>query len=431
VNAHCRNPLTLLLGVLASATALWAAPARAQLGPALAGRSAQADNAVTVTQKPAGITRLPSWQLVFDTIVAVSDNRFDVDEAQTSTSGRNPKNDPDIVGVPQFAFAIPVGDRFGSFAERFSFGFGLSVPQGYGTDYGSSWAGRYFAQESSLVFVSAQPVAAVRVSDWLSLGAGASIMYVSSEAKVAVNNDFFVPGADDGRLKVDVDGVSVGPVVSALLEPLPDLRFGLSWRGEIEPELEGRPKFTDLEPALELVLDTAGILNEKVDINMRVPQSVQVGFYYRPFARLALMGDLTWVDWSRFGTVDIEVGTNSLTSKTNYDDIWIGSAGAEYDFTEHWSGSLGFTYVSSAISNEDRGLALPLDEFYIFGVGAYGQLSDRLGVQTNLLAIFGGDGKVDQQGTVTGRLVGEYDRRRTFALQIAFVWGERVGRRHR
>jgi long-chain fatty acid transport protein len=185
------------------------------------------------------------------------------------------------------------------------------------------------------------------------------------------------------------------------------LRFGISWRGEIEPELDGRPKFKNFSP---------GILDEKIDINMRVPQSVQLGFYYRPsegpFDRLALMGDMTWIDWSRFGKVDIEVGNVSTTSKTNYDDIWVGS--------------LGFTYVSSAISNDDRDLALPLDEFYIFGIGAFSQLTPRVGVQTNFLAIFGGDGKIDQQGALAGRLVGKYDRRQTFALQIAFIWGEPV-----
>jgi long-chain fatty acid transport protein len=410
-----------LSAALALALFLRAGVAEAQLGPALAGRSAQADNAVTVNQNPAGITRLPSWQFVLDGIIAVSDNKFDVDEDQTSTTGGNPKNDRDLVGVPQFAFAMPVGDRFGPIAERFSLGFGFSIPQGYGTDYGSSWAGRYFAEESSLVFVSAQPVVAARVTDWLSFGAGASIMYVSSETKVAINT----PSAGDGRLKLDVDGVSVGPVISALLEPLPELRFGLSWRGEIEPELDGRPKLTNIGAGLGFALD------EKINLKMRVPQSVQVGFYYRPqrFPRLALLGDLTWVDWSRFGTVDIEVGNNSTTAKTNYDDIWIGSAGVQYDFTEHWRGSVGFTYVSSAISSDDRGLALPLDEFYIAGIGAFGQLTDRIGIQTNLLAVFGGAGKVDQQGALTGRLVGKFERRQTFALQIALVWGQPVGRR--
>jgi long-chain fatty acid transport protein len=415
MNAPPRQLRPLLL--LALPLLVLASPARAQLGPALAGRSAQADNAVTVNQNPAGITRLPSWQIVFDGIIAVSDNKFDVDEDATSTTGGNPKNDTDLVGVPQFAFAVPVGDRFGPIAERFSFGFGFSIPQGYGTDYGSSWAGRYFAEESSLVFISAQPVVAARVTDWLSLGAGTSIMYVSSETKVAINK----PIGDDGRLKLDVDGLSVGPVLSALLEPTPDLRFGFSWRGEIEPELDGRPKFKNFSP---------GILDEKIDINMRVPQSVQLGFYYRPsegpFDRLALMGDMTWIDWSRFGKVDIEVGNVSTTSKTNYDDIWVGSVGVEYDFTQRFSGSLGFTYVSSAISNDDRDLALPLDEFYIFGIGAFSQLTPRVGVQTNFLAIFGGDGKIDQQGALAGRLVGKYDRRQTFALQIAFIWGEPV-----
>jgi hypothetical protein len=35
----------------------------------------------------------------------------------------------------------------------------------------------------------------------------------------------------------------------------------------------------------------------------------------------------------------------------------------------------------------------------------------------------GGDGKIDQQATpLSGRLVGEYSRRRTFVLDLALVW---------
>jgi long-chain fatty acid transport protein len=184
------------------ASLLLPAVAFAQLGPALAGRSAQAENAVVVNQNAAGLTRLPGLQVVVDTIGVISDNKFEVDD-KTTTSGGNPKNDLEYAAVPQLAISYSPGDRFGPILERLSVGFGFSIPQGFGTDYGNDWAGRYFAEETTLVFVAAQPAVAARITDWLSLGAGAAIMYVESDTKVAVNN--IDPSLDDGTMKLDVD----------------------------------------------------------------------------------------------------------------------------------------------------------------------------------------------------------------------------------
>jgi long-chain fatty acid transport protein len=162
--------------------------ANAQLSPALAGRTAQANNAITINQNPAGMARLEGFQAAVDLIVAITDNDFEVDENQSTNTGGDPKNDLDWAAVPQFAASYSFDDRFGPFVDRWSIGFGVSVPQGFGTDYGNSWAGRYFAQETTLVFVSAQPVVAFRATDWLSIGAGASITYVESNTKVAFPN---------------------------------------------------------------------------------------------------------------------------------------------------------------------------------------------------------------------------------------------------
>jgi hypothetical protein len=71
----------------------------------------------------------------------------------------------------------------------------------------------------------------------------------------------------------------------------------------------------------------------------------------------------------------------------------------------------------------DRSVGMPLDEVFVVGIGAFGQLSPRVGLQTNFLAIFSGDGAVDDQGALSGRIVGEFERRQTFALQLSFVWG--------
>jgi long-chain fatty acid transport protein len=408
--------VSLALVVAVALALVLAGPATAQLGPAMAGRTAAAQNAATVNQNPAGLMRLDAFEVVLDGMVAVSDNKFDVKSGTTETGG-NPSNEPEIAGIPQFAVSTPIGDRF-------AVGFGFSIPTGFGSDYGKDWAGRYLAQESTLVFMSAQPVVAVRITDWLSLGAGAAIMYSISDTKVAVNNG---PGLDDGRMQLDVDGISAGAVVSTLIEPLPNLRLGASWRSEIKPDLDGRAKFKDLSPATEALLDAAGLLDAKIELGMRIPQSVGVGFYYEPIPDLGLMADFTWIDWSRFGKLDLSIrdtaaGNVSTTLKLNYRDIYIGSIGAEYRFSPRWKAGVGFSYVSSGVADKDRSLALPLDEFYASGIGFTTQISESVELSTNFLVVIGGKAPVDQPSRQTQRVVGEFERRQSFVLQLSMVW---------
>jgi long-chain fatty acid transport protein len=213
------------LVALSLAAALISDSAAAQLGPALAGRSAAAQNAITVNQNPAGIMRLPKFQLATNTSLVVGLGKFDVDAGKSSESGGNPKNDPFFGAIPEFGLSMPIGDRF-------AVGLGFSIPSGFGSDFGNDWAGRYFADEFSLFFVSLQPVVAARVTDWLFLGAGAALMYSGSETKVNVRNG---PGLEDGRLKLEIDGFAAGPVASILVLPTDDLRIGVTWRGEIDP----------------------------------------------------------------------------------------------------------------------------------------------------------------------------------------------------
>ena len=404
----CTTAARILLALIPASSAL------AQLGPALAGRSAQAENAAIVNQNPAGLTRLPGAQLVVDTITALSLSEFDVDESKSDNAEGDPDNDPDIAVVPQVAASFAIGD--------FRLGFGLSVPQGFGTSYGNDWSGRYLADETSLVFISAQPAVAYRVNERLSVGGAVAIMYVASDVKQNVRN--LLPGQADGRFELDVDGFTAGPVLSVLLEPQPTTRMGLTWRGEMEPELEGEPNFKNLGPLLENALDAAGLLGKNIDIKMRVPQMVQGGIYHEIDERLSVMADVTWLDWSRFGRVEFSIGSNSTTFNTDYNDIWVFSVGADYRFNERWSGGVGFSYISSGIDDGERSIGLPLDEFMIPGIGVKYLLNDTVALHSNFLVSVGGEGKVDQDAG-SGRLVGRFDERVTFALQLSLVWGQR------
>jgi long-chain fatty acid transport protein len=230
------------------------------LGPSLTGRSSQADNAVVVNQNPAGLTRIPNLQVVVDTLTALSLSEFEVDKHKSHNTGGNPDNDPEFTVVSQLAISYAIGD--------FRLGFGLSVPQGFGTNNGNDWAGRDLADETSRVFISAQPALAYRVNNWLSVGGTASIMYVASDVRQNVRN--LTPGQPDGRVELEVDGFTSEPILSVLLEPKTPTRMGFTWRGEMQPKLKVEPNFKNLGPVLEAALETAGLLGKNID--MWVPQ---------------------------------------------------------------------------------------------------------------------------------------------------------------
>jgi long-chain fatty acid transport protein len=397
--------------------ALLAGPAHAQLGPAFAGRMAQADNAAVVNSNPAGITRVRGTQLVVDTSLAQGFSRFRVGPG-TTESGGSP-NDDDVPTV------IPTLSLSHELSERWRLGFGLFVPAGIGTDYGTSWAGRYYTTESSLVFLSAQPVVAVAVTDWLSLSAGASIMYVDSVSESAINN--VLDGRPDGRVRLELDGVSAGAVVSALVEPWPGTRFGVSYRNEQNPDLEGKPRFRNLGLLLENGLNLAGVLGSDIDIGINVPQTLQAGFFHQLDDRLSIMGDLTWMDWSRFGRVNVSVSRTSITSKQDYNDIWFGSLGAQYRIRDDLSASAGFSYLSSAVDSEDRTLALPFDEVFLFGLGGAVRARENLAIHGNLSMAISGNGRIDQRGNpLAGRVRGKSEDTYTLLFQVSLVWGTRM-----
>ena len=99
------------------------------------------------------------------------------------------------------------------------------------------------------------------------------------------------------------------------------------------------------------------------------------------------------------------------------------AVGLEYRGFDTYVVGGGITYISPPVSDSNRTLALPWDEMWIFGVGVQRQLTPSLRLYANLLLALGGDGKIDQQSTpFSGRVVGDYRRRRTLLFDLSLVW---------
>ena len=371
-------------------------------GPAFSGIAAPADSAETAVSNPAGMTRLEQPQFEVRTVVGDGLGTFDVDESRTTMSGGNPRDGFSPVVVPAGFYVRPLD-------ERWRVGLSLTVPSGFGADYGPHWAGRYYTDDYSLVYVALTPAVAYRVDEHLSLGAAVNVNYTSSTTQVAINT--LAPGAPDGRLEAELSGVGASVTVSMLWEFDARNRFGLTYTSEAKANLEGDLNFHDVGPVLGPILQATNLNGANIKVENILPQHVIAGFYHAGESGWFATIDALWIDFSKFAT-----GTVSLDGT----DLEVDDGGGFQDFSGVTVGfgvpcagyvcSAGAFYVTSPVSNADRTLALALDRMWGVGVGISIPRANARKLDVNFNVVNFGDAPVDTgPSPARGQIVGKTD----------------------
>jgi long-chain fatty acid transport protein len=188
-------------------------------------------------------------------------------------------------------------------SEDWRVGFSVNVPSGFGSDYGDDWAGRYYTDSFSLVYVGATPSVAYRINDQWSLGGALNITYSYSKSKSRINNP--EPGLGDGKLEYEGDSVGVTGSLSLLYQWTERTRIGLAYTGETSSDTEGELELSRLGPILE---GTIGRLDgADLDVENILPQRLSVGGYHEWGDGRYFTFGATWIDFSEFGTGDVEI----------------------------------------------------------------------------------------------------------------------------
>ena len=388
-------------------------PALAEIGPAFTGLTGRADDASAAFFSPAGITRLERPEVGIQAIFVYAESRFDVDEA--TFEGGDADNDDRILVIPAAFYVHPLN-------ERWSLGFALNVPSGFGHDYGKDWSGRYLSEESDLAFVAASATVAYRVSERWSVGGGPFVMYTSSKTKARVNN--LDPEAGDGSVRLEEDGAALGFAASTMFEFTPRTRLGLTYRSSVDPKLEGTPSFSNLDPALREILAAADLLGTEVDVDFKVPALATAGLYTEFSDRWSATGDLVWINMSEFGITSVRIEQDSITTDHgDYRDLWIGTAGLKYRYRADRAISFGAMYGNSPISDGRRNIALPLDRVIGVGVGLERPCREFV-CHLNLNYLDLGEAELAEDGgPLTGSIEGKFSK--NWAVMLDFQLGIR------
>lgn len=387
-------PLTL------GAMALGVAPLLQAGSPALTGLVAQADNAESAFAAPAGMSRLDGTHITVQTMYITSLADFEVDQDETTISGGDPDKGTDPMIIPSIYYVR-------QFSDRWHGGLSLTVPSGFGSDYGGTWSGRYETVDFSLVYVALTPAVSYRVNDQLSLGVAMGINYTAEDSEVKIPQ----PGAErDGKITSDLDGVGVNVTLSLLYEFTDRTRAGIAWTSDSDADLEGNVRLRNLEPGFDKIATELGIKNINTEITNTLPQRMLAGVYHEFNSGNYFTVDGMWMKFSDFSVSNIELNGNDVNVSIPeiYNDIYAGTVGMGFPANERLTYKIGAMYVSKAVDDEDRTFSIRLDRMWGVGAGVSYVLNNGNTVDLNANVINVGDASVDQP-SIGGQVVGEND----------------------
>jgi long-chain fatty acid transport protein len=360
-----------LAGVFAGGTA-WAGGVMLyqfgtpDVGLAAAGYAARAQDAATVFTNPAGMGRLEKSQVLGGLQALYGNVKFSPDSPPTTVAGDD--------GGVALGWS-PGGSAF--IVEKlnpdWSIGFGVLTYFGLSENYGDTWVGRYLIQKSTLVGLTLTPAVSYRVNNWLYLGAGLNMMYGILDEQAAVNNAG--EARPDGQLKYSDQKWGYGGNFGILVEPKPGTRFGLTYLTEVKLDFGAVPEFSGLGPVLGAWLASRGLTTNELDLSMTVPQMVMFSAYHEISRQWAVMGNVGWQNWSRFGKAEVGINSSTPTSlsvDSDYNDTWHVALGVQYRtaIDSPWLLSAGVAYDSSAVDDDKRTVSVPMGEIWAFAVGA-------------------------------------------------------------
>jgi long-chain fatty acid transport protein len=380
-------------------------------GYAGAGLAARANDAGTVFTNPAGMTRFKESAILAGATPLYIYAPFDPD-ANTTASGSKGSVKEFFAGG-SFAYLRPVSDKLtlGISAQNF---FGLAL------DWKNKWVGRYEVTKGALIAPQLQPTVAYKVTDWLSIGAGAGLTLGYLADRARIKN--LEPNLSDGKLKYDDTDFAVQGNFGIMFEPSEGTRIGLRYLTETDLDFDADIFTSGVGPGIAALTQGGG---RSLDLGMKMPQSIMTGIYHRLNDKWAVLGSFGWDDWSRFGRVRVRIddtGVNTVVD-AGFDDTWHFGVGAEHQVNPKLTLTAGFSYDSAMATSSTRAITLPLGEMYRYGVGLKYRKRDDLTLGGGLSLLWEGDLPIKPvENGLSGDVSGEYQNVRITFLSFYAQW---------
>ena len=331
------------------------------------GRIAQVDDSSAVQQNPANLVDLTNIQAQLTPTVIYISSDF------TSPSGQSASAINPWKALPNFFASMPLDN------DKFAVGLGVTVPYGLANEWntGSSafnqpagvltYQAPYY---SKLVTINFNPTVSIKLRDDLSVGVGLDIMWSDLEFKQYLSP--FVPNL---QAQVQGNGVGFGGNLGITWQVTERQRLAVTYRSPITINYSGTSQFNNYPGG--------GIPNSSFNSQIKFPTIVSAGYGLQVNDSVRLETDFEWVQFSRFDTLPIHIGSNPLgvpsrNISENWMDTFTAGFGGDWQIDDNWVIRGGYQYYKSPVPDSTFSPTIPdaNQNVITFGVGwKYGHSS--------------------------------------------------------
>ncbi|PKQ66417.1 hypothetical protein BZG01_11245 [Labilibaculum manganireducens] len=285
--------------------------------------------------------------------------------------------------------------------KKLAIGLGVYTPFGNKVDWGKTWSGKYLIQDIELKAIYIQPTVSYQLADWISVGAGLNIVY----GEFSLNKALPTGGATD-NVNLSGNTIKYGYNLGVFLQPTEKLNIGLSYRSQVDIELdysEGDVDFTIANPAVAPAFPDGGVA-----ATLPLPASFNIGLAYKIDEKWLVSADVNFVQWDKYKSLDFDFETNTpaLTdseSKRNWSNTQTYRIGAQYSANEKLDIRAGFYYDETPTNKKFYTPETPGANKIGISAGFSYMLTDKLSLDASLLYIEGEKTTgTDPSGSFTG-----------------------------
>ena len=279
-----------------------------------------------------------------------------------------------------------------------SFGLGLYVPAGLGTE----WNGKDLVQLSNGVpqdwmskigVFNISPSVAYKVSDRFSIGVAGNIYYGTFDMDRAANIDALHTSV---QYEESSDGIGYGVSIGALIKLHERVNFGFTWRTKTTLTMSGTAK----NPAFAAL----GAPESDFDRDVAWPMWIAGGIAFKPSDELTITVDAQFSQWAessdKFVTrydnqiwkAALEAGGNNIID-LNWDNATQWRIGAEYYLTDKLALRGGYYYDPAPAPDETVNILFPSSTNDVATLGL-GYNAETFFVNVGFEYLFGQDRKI-------------------------------------
>ncbi|MCB1491955.1 MAG: outer membrane protein transport protein [Rhodobiaceae bacterium] len=382
-------------------------------GMSFAGSAAGGQSPSSLFWNPSTITQHNGHAGEQNATVVAPRSTIDVDSATTPALGATlpalPITPADSSQVGHAAL-VPAGYTVLQLTDRFWVGMGINAPFGLGVDADGDYAGRYHGIEGHLATYDFNPVVGLKINDYVSLGAGAQIMYGTAKLTqrtrtATILGTTAVPF--DATSELTGDGWGFGFTAGITVTPTPSTRIGLGYRSQVDLNLDGDVFLRDIAPLVAAPLPSRLNLVD-IETTVNLPDVVTLSVTHDFSERFRGSATVEWTNWSRFKEIKIEskqastalalpiaAGDTLQVVEQKFDDGWFFALGGEFDATEHLTFRAGAAYEISPVQDKYRTPRTPDADRIWLSAGATYRHNDRLAVDVAYTHIFIEDGDIN------------------------------------